>query len=80
MKKYKEILLEKDIRELLSQVEAGKRFEKDSLGNDSYHVTFPFVKHDSDKPVKVIKPLHLGHVSRRKYTTMRGLDKPYQQA
>jgi hypothetical protein len=31
------------------------------LGNDEYHVTFPFVEQHEDHAVKAIKPLHLGH-------------------
>ncbi|MDF1645145.1 MAG: DUF3037 domain-containing protein [Pseudomonadales bacterium] len=60
-KKYQEELLEGDVRKLLYKVDVGERFEKERLGDHSYHVTFPFVRHDADEPVKVIKPLHLGH-------------------
>ncbi len=27
----------------------------------NYHVTFPFVRHETNELIKVIKPLHLGH-------------------
>ena len=60
-KKYQEQLLESKVRKLLSLADIGEHFEREKLGGDNYHVTFPFVKHDADEPVKVIKPLHLGH-------------------
>ena len=60
-KKYQEELLEHDVRELLFQANIGDRFERERLGDENYHVTFPFVHHDDNQPVKVIKPLHLGH-------------------
>ena len=60
-KKYQEVLLEKDIRHLLYQVNIGDKFEKQRLGDDAYHVTFPFVRQENNQPVKIIKPLHLAH-------------------
>lgn len=60
-KKYQEQLLESKVRKLLYRADIGDHFEKEKLGDDNYHVTFPFVRHDTDEPVKVIKPLHLGH-------------------
>ena len=60
-KKYQEELLESDVRKLLYRVNVGERFDKERLGDECYHVTFPFVRHETNKPVKVIKPLHLGH-------------------
>jgi len=53
--------LEKDVRKLLYRVNVGDKFEKERLGDDVFHVTFPFVKHEGEQPVKVIKPLHLAH-------------------
>lgn len=60
-KKYQEELLESDVRKLLYRANVGERFEREKLGDDSYHVTFPFVRHEANELVKVIKPLHLGH-------------------
>ncbi|RLA41265.1 MAG: DUF3037 domain-containing protein [Gammaproteobacteria bacterium] len=60
-KKYQEKLLENDVRKLLYQANIGRHFEKEKLGDHSYHVIFPFVRNDVDELVKVIKPLHLGH-------------------
>lgn len=59
-KKYQEQLLESDVRKLLYQVNVGGRYEKERLGDDNYHATFPFVRHEAGESVKVIKPLHLG--------------------
>lgn len=60
-KKYQEELLEKGVRQLLYKVNVGEKFVKDKIGNEIYHANFPFVEHINNKPVKVIKPLHLAH-------------------
>jgi len=60
-KKYQETLLEHNVRQLLYKANIGDKFEKERLGDDKYHVTFPFVKHEDERPVKVIKPLYLGY-------------------
>ncbi|MFQ5644109.1 MAG: DUF3037 domain-containing protein [Thiogranum sp.] len=60
-KKYQEELLERDVRKLLFHANVGDRFERERLGDENYHVTFPFVHHEGNQPVKVIKPLHLAH-------------------
>ncbi len=59
-KKYQEELLERDVRKLLYKANVGEQYERERLGDDSYHVTFPFVRHDKDQPAKIIKPLYLG--------------------
>ncbi len=60
-KKYQEELLEKGVRELLDRIHVGKFFEKTKVGDENYHVTFPFVYRKNDRPDKIIKPLHLAH-------------------
>ncbi len=60
-KKYQEALLENNVRQLLFKANIGDRFTKNIVGNDAYHVVFPFVEHKKNKPNRVIKPLHLGH-------------------
>jgi hypothetical protein len=60
-KQYQETLLEKGVRKILHEVKVGEKFIKDRVGDDTYHVNFPFVEHINHKPHKVIKPLHLGH-------------------
>lgn len=60
-KKYKEVLLENDIRKLLNSANLGNTFSREQIGDDAYHVAFPFVQQIENSLEKVIKPLHLGH-------------------
>ena len=60
-RKYQETLLESTVRKLLFRIHAGERFDRARLGDDNYHVTFPFVCQVNNEPPKVIKPLHLAH-------------------
>ncbi len=60
-KKYQEELLEKNVRKLLLNIHVGNKFDRERLGDENYHVTFPFVHHEEEQTVKVIKPLHLAH-------------------
>lgn len=60
-KKYHEELLESEVRKLLFRIHVGDRFDRASLGDENYHVTFPFVRQGDDETVKIIKPLHLAH-------------------
>ncbi len=60
-KKYEEALLESGIRKLLYKANVGDRFSREKIGDDAYHVSFPFVERSSDKQEKIIKPLHLAH-------------------
>lgn len=39
----------------------GRRFYQKTIGNNGFHVTFPFVQSHGDAIHKVIKPLYLGH-------------------
>ncbi len=59
-KKYQEILLEGTIRKLLYKADLGDRFSKEKIGDEAYHVSFPFVDQSQDDE-KIIKPLHLAH-------------------
>ena len=59
-KKYQEALLESNIRTLLYKAHIGDRFTKEKIGDDAYHVSFPFVD-QSQNNEKIIKPLHLAH-------------------
>ncbi|VAW81977.1 hypothetical protein MNBD_GAMMA13-2161 [hydrothermal vent metagenome] len=61
-KKYQEALLESTVRKLLFKIHVGEQFDKARLGNDNYHVTFPFVCKGTNKPLRVIKPLHLAQM------------------
>jgi len=61
-KKYQEeLLLESSVRKLLYRIHVGDLFEKARVGDDTYHVNFPFVRADKGLLVKIIKPLHLAH-------------------
>ena len=37
------------------------RFQRATVGDETYHRTFPFVEQLEEKPIKIIKPLNLGH-------------------
>ena len=61
-KKYQEeLLLESNVRKLLNRIHVGALFEKARVGDENYHVNFPFVHHEGGRPDKIIKPLHLAH-------------------
>jgi len=60
-KKYREALLESDIRKMLYNADVGDKFTRETIGDVNYHVAFPFVNLTNDVPNKVIKPLHLDH-------------------
>lgn len=60
-KQYQERLLEKEIRRLLFQKNLGDEFTERRIGNDDFHVRFPFVHVKDDQPTKVIKPFYLAH-------------------
>ncbi|MDX8130403.1 DUF3037 domain-containing protein [Methylomonas sp. OY6] len=60
-REYQETVLERGMRKWLYKAGIAERFERAELGNDEYHVTFPFVEQHEDHAVKAIKPLHLGH-------------------
>jgi len=59
-KKYQEELLENDVRKLLYKMNVGDKFTREKIGDDAYHVNFPFVEHTNKEFNKIIKPLHLG--------------------
>lgn len=60
-REYQETMLERSMRKWLYQAGIAERFERAELGNDEYHVTFPFVELHENHAVKAIKPLYLGH-------------------
>lgn len=60
-REYQESVLERGMRRWFNQARILERFERHDLGDDEYHVSFPFVECKNDAPVKAIKPLHLGH-------------------
>lgn len=60
-REYQETVLERGLRKWLFQAQAGERFTRSEVGNEDYHVVFPFVETRNEHPVKAIKPLHLAH-------------------
>jgi len=60
-KKYREAVLESDMRKWFLEEKIAERFSKATIGDEIYHASFPFVEQQGDKPVKIIKPLHLAH-------------------
>lgn len=60
-REYQETVLERGMRKWLYQAKIADRFDRVEVGDDEYHVTFPFVERHADRPVKAIKPLHLAH-------------------
>jgi hypothetical protein len=60
-REYQETVLERGMRRWFSQARIVDRFGRMDVGDEEYHVPFPFVEQHADRPVKAIKPLHLGH-------------------
>lgn len=58
-KEYREALMEKGIRNLLLGANLGERFIKRDIGNEEFHVPFPFVEIRGARATKIIKPLNL---------------------
>lgn len=57
---YRETVLEQRMRKWLNQWQVRERFNRQQIGDDVYHATFPFVEQRDQKPIRIIKPLHLG--------------------
>lgn len=60
-RQYQEAVLERGMRKWLWQARLADRFTKLKVGNDEYHVPFPFVEQRENVLLKAIKPLHLAH-------------------
>ena len=60
-KEYQEAALERGMRRLLAGAGIANRFEHMKIGNEEYHVNFPFVEKTDGLAIKAIKPLHLAH-------------------
>lgn len=58
-REYQEAVMERGLRRLLFQARLAERFERMDIGNEDYHVPFPFVAQRDEQPLKAIKPLHL---------------------
>ena len=51
--------MDRTVRRWLRETRMESRFVQARVGDDEYHVSFPFVAFDEDIPRKVIKPLNL---------------------
>lgn len=71
-KEYQERLLEREMRRLLYGVKLGDQYRNLKVGDSDFHVRFPFVHTHEEKPVKIIKPLHLAHDEPSKILTHGG--------
>lgn len=60
-REYQEAVLERGLRRWLYQARIVDRFSRQEVGDEEYHVSFPFVERRGEQPVKAIKPLHLAH-------------------
>lgn len=58
-REYQEGVLERGVRQWLWQARISERFTRLDVGNDEYHVPFPFVEKHGDIAIKAIKPLNL---------------------
>jgi len=58
-KEYRETVLDRGVRQLLFKNQLGERFHRTKVGDDEFHVTFPFVELRGERPTKIIKPLNL---------------------
>lgn len=58
-REYREQMLERNVRQVLKGADLAKRFQPARVGNDEYHVQFPFVQLKGDQPYKAIKALTL---------------------
>jgi len=58
-REYQEKAMDRAVRDWLREARIDARFVPARVGDDEYHVTFPFVAFDDDAPRRVIKPLNL---------------------
>ncbi len=58
-REYQEKAMDRAVRGWLREARMDARFTSARVGDDDYHVNFPFVAFDGDTPRKVIKPLNL---------------------
>ena len=58
-REYQEGVLERGVRQWLWQARIAERFTRLDVGNDEYHVPFPFVEKQGEFAIKAIKPLNL---------------------
>lgn len=71
-KEYQERLLEGTVRRLLVTRNLVGRYQGAKVGDDDFHVRFPFVHMENERPAKVIKPFHLAQDEPNKILTHGG--------
>lgn len=65
-REYQEGVLERGVRQWLWKARIAERFIRLDVGNDEYHVPFPFVEKQGDIVIKAIKPLNLAQPQAQK--------------
>jgi len=58
-KEYQERLMEKAVLKILQDADVATKFKGGDIGDELYHVKFPFVASEKGMPKKIIKPLAL---------------------
>ena len=67
-KEYREVTLERRVRSWLKEAKVADKYSKETLGDQEYQTTFPFVERQvsTNRPRKIIKPLALDQESSTK--------------
>lgn len=61
-KEYQEEVITKRVARIIHALDLEAPFKEERIGNDDYSVKFPLVQlEESGEPLKLIKPLYLGH-------------------
>ncbi|MCF6281497.1 MAG: DUF3037 domain-containing protein [Candidatus Polarisedimenticolaceae bacterium] len=71
-KQYRDKILDKKVKKWLYDANLGSLFTPQTVGDEVYHATFPFVQQQEHCPVKIIKPLDLGQESSSKILDQGG--------
>ena len=58
-REYREQILNRQVAGLLRTAALSEQFAEGTVGNEEYHVKFPFIAREGDVALKVIKPLAL---------------------
>jgi hypothetical protein len=58
-KEYRERVLERRLKRIFIDAKIIDRYAQERIGDEHYHVTFPFVQKRLEKPIRIIKPLNI---------------------
>lgn len=72
-RQYREALLEKGVRRWLIDAHVADRFQPQTVGDETFHMNFPFVEQLEDTPIKIIKPLDLAQEEPRRIIERGGI-------